>query len=89
MLPQALLSAKPVVAFDLDGSPEVVKTGETGVLVEPGSAKGLAEALIDLALDPAKRERCGKEGRRLCLGTFGAETMVRRTDELYRRLLGE
>ncbi len=87
VLPQAFLSGLPVVTFDLDGSPEVVKTGETGILVEPGSTRGLAKALIDLALDPAKRERYGREGRRRCRGPFSAETMVRRTDELYRRLL--
>jgi glycosyltransferase involved in cell wall biosynthesis len=87
VLPQALLSARPVVTFDLDGAPEVVKTGETGVLVEAGDVPGLARGIIELALDPAKRHAYGEEGRRRCIEPFSARTMVVQTDRLYRELL--
>ena len=87
VLAQALLSAKPVVTFDLDGAPEVVKTGETGVLVEAGDVRGLGRAIIELALDPRKRRAYGDEGCRRCVEPFSARTMVAQTDGLYRELL--
>ncbi|MBF0354131.1 MAG: glycosyltransferase family 4 protein [Alphaproteobacteria bacterium] len=42
---QALAAGKPVVASRVGGLPELVKDGKTGLLVEPGNAEALAQAL--------------------------------------------
>lgn len=60
---QALASAVPVVAFPLDGTPEVVTDGVTGRLCPPGNAAAVADAVIGLLRDPAARRRMGDAGR--------------------------
>jgi glycosyltransferase involved in cell wall biosynthesis len=86
VLPQALAMGKPCVAFALDGAPEVVIPGETGYLVEPRDAAGLAEAVSRLLSDRELRARMGEAGRRRVNPTFRAETMVRRIAEVYTEL---
>lgn len=87
VLPQALAMGKPCVSFDIDGAPEVVIDGETGYLIRPGDADGLADAVSTLLDDPQSRERMGSAGRRRVDPAFRAETMVREIAALYRMLI--
>lgn len=87
VLPQALAMGRPCVAFELDGAPEVVVPGQTGYLVRPGDAAGLADAINRLLDDPQLRERMGAEGRRLVDPAFREETMVTQIADVYERLL--
>ena len=87
VLVQALLCAKPVVSYDVDGAPEVIVDGRTGRLVPPRSVAELAEAAIDLIENPRRAAEMAREGRRRCTDPFRAETMVRRLEQLYRGLL--
>jgi glycosyltransferase involved in cell wall biosynthesis len=87
VLPQALAMGKPCVSFDIDGAPEVVIPGETGFLVQPNDAAGLADGVAQLLADPAMRARYGAAGRRRVDPAFRAETMVARIAEVYAQLL--
>jgi len=87
VLPQALLSGRPVVSFDQDGAREVVVDGETGFLVRTRSSEALAAALLRALSDLDAARALAAEGRRRFTDRFRAETMVRRLDALYRRLL--
>ncbi|MBI2835600.1 MAG: glycosyltransferase family 4 protein [Acidobacteria bacterium] len=87
VLPQALAMRKPCVSFDLDGAPEVVIPGETGFLVEPKNAAGLADAVSRLLGDPDLRARMGEAGRRRVDPTFRVETMVSAIAGVYDRLI--
>jgi len=82
-IPQALLAGRPAVAYELDGTPEVVLPGKTGILVKPRDVPSLADAIVTLALDPERRRAMGEEGRALCRDRFPAEVMVRRLESLY------
>lgn len=59
---EAMQYAKPVVAADAGGSPEVVIGGITGSLVQYGDIAELGEALSVLCLDPEMRARMGRAG---------------------------
>jgi glycosyltransferase involved in cell wall biosynthesis len=59
---EAMQYAKPVVAADKGGSPEVVKDGVTGLLVRYNDVRQLAESLTRLCLDPALRTKLGEAG---------------------------
>lgn len=83
---QALLMGKPVVCFDIDGAPEVVIPGKTGILVPLNDVSGLAAAVVRLAGDPAGREAMGRKGRQLCLHRFDARSMVEQLERIYREL---
>jgi glycosyltransferase involved in cell wall biosynthesis len=86
VLPQALAMGKPCVSFDIDGAPEVVKPNETGYLVRPGDAQGLADAVTRLIDDPRLRARMGAAGRKLVDPAFRAETMVQQIAGIYQDL---
>lgn len=83
---QGLLAGVPAVSFDIDGAAEVVAPGETGLLAPLGDVNALANAVIELAGDPARRRRLGLAGRARCLHEFDGRTMVDRLDALYTRL---
>jgi glycosyltransferase involved in cell wall biosynthesis len=83
---QALLMQAPAVAYDIDGTPEVVRDGETGRLVPYGDADAFINALVTLAEDAESRRRMGRTGRVACLERFDWRAMVASLDELYQAL---
>ena len=87
VLPQALIAGKPVVSYDVDGAREVVIPKETGFLLPPKSVDRLAEALLELASDPALRDRLGSEGRRRFTDPFRHQHMTTQLRALYEKLL--
>lgn len=85
-LPQAMAAGLPVVATRVGGIPDAVRDDVTGFLVPAGDIEALADRLHRLAADPALRAQLGAGGR-AGVEEFSVETMVRRTEELYDRLL--
>jgi glycosyltransferase involved in cell wall biosynthesis len=83
---QGLLMSVPAVAFDIDGTPEVVLDGVTGRLLRLGDESGFAAAVLELAENAELRQRLGVAGRAHCLQRFDAAVMVDQLDGLYRRL---
>jgi glycosyltransferase involved in cell wall biosynthesis len=83
---EAMAAGRPVVATNVPGTDEVVVPGETGLLVPPEDACALAEALGDLAVDPARRARMGRAGRTRVLHRFRHQDTVERTLVLYAKL---
>jgi len=69
--------------------PEVVVNGETGLLVPAGDPVALADALAQLAHDPALARRLGEAGRERLRQRFSIEKMVGDTELLYRELIEE
>ena len=55
ILTEAFAASTPVVASNIPGYRDVARDGVDGVLVRPGDALALAEALRALALDPTRR----------------------------------
>ena len=49
----------PVVSTRIAGIPELIREGQSGLLVDPNDPDGLADAIGRLLLDPALRERLG------------------------------
>lgn len=84
-LPQAMLAAKPVVSFDVDGAREVVNC-ETGIILAPKDVAGLKLAIETLASSSALRDKLGAAGRELCREMFDHRRMVERIEELYSRI---
>ena len=72
---QALASGKPVIAYALDGTPEVVIPGKTGYLLKPGDRAGAEAAIRELVANPALAAELGANGRKLVESRFGWKTM--------------
>ena len=90
-LSQALLEAMalglPVVASDAGGNPEMVRSGETGLLVRPLDPAAWAEALELLLGDGALARRLAHAGRALVRREFTLERTAERTEAVYREAL--
>jgi spore coat protein SA len=71
---EAMATRLPVVATAVGGIPEIFEQGG-GILVPPGSAAELADAIESLARDPAKREALGAQGYQIFKTRFRWETI--------------
>ena len=87
VLVEGMSYGRPVAASRVDGIPEVVEDGETGLLVEPARVEAWTAALIRLAGDRGLRERLGAAGRRRFETRFGVDRFVRETDAVLRSVL--
>ncbi len=83
ILIEAGACGKPVVATRVGGIPEVVKDNQTGILVPPGDAHGLARAVISLLEDEKKRQRMGETAKNWVDDKFSASRMVKGFSDLY------
>jgi len=80
---EAMERRRPVIASAVGGLPEIVADGETGLVVPPGEAEPLADAIVELAGDLSRAARMGDAGRARVLREFTPERCVERTEELY------
>ncbi len=80
---EAMERARPVIAAEIGGLGELVEEGVTGLLVPPGEAEPLAEAIARLGSDLALAEEMGEAGRRRALEQFLQERCTDRTELLY------
>jgi glycosyltransferase involved in cell wall biosynthesis len=87
VIPQAGAVGKPVVAFAMDGAPEVIRDGVSGCLVPPRDTAAMTERTLALLGDAQRRQAMGDAGREFAAAHFRVETMVERIDAVYARLL--
>jgi glycosyltransferase involved in cell wall biosynthesis len=86
---ECLAAGRPMVATAVDGTPEVVVDGKTGLTVPAGDARALAAAIERMLRDHDLRQRCAKAGREWVEQRFTLERQVRQTEALYSSLLGQ
>lgn len=88
---EAAAAGLPVVGTNVDGVPEMMENGETGLLVPLHNQEALTEALRTLIDDPALRQKMGDAGRRRILeeGRFTPQAMVNSIESCYLRWLSE
>jgi glycosyltransferase involved in cell wall biosynthesis len=83
---EAAAAGLPLVAAAHGGLVEIVRDGETGLLVPPGNASALAGALRRLAGDRDLRTRLGEAAARDANERFGRERMLAELEAVYARL---
>lgn len=83
---EAMASGKSVVSTNRGGPAETVVHGETGFLVEPGDAAGLARHVIDLLRDSELRARMGAAGRARAERLFSARGTAERFTQVLNKI---
>ena len=79
----------PSVAFAVGGIPEVVVSGESGVLVPFPDTTAMTRAVEALIADPARRGALGRAAQLRAREHFSAAAIVPRYEALYRRLVAK
>jgi glycosyltransferase involved in cell wall biosynthesis len=87
VLTEALASRKAVVATTTGGIPEIIDSGQSGLLVEPDDPGALARGLLTVLEDDALRTSLAEAGYRRVQERFGCEEMGARYGYLYAALL--
>jgi glycosyltransferase involved in cell wall biosynthesis len=85
---EAMAGGLPIVGTEVNGIAELVRDGETGLLVAARDPAALAGALARLAADAQLRRRMGAAGRRRIVEELSLEQMVAATTQLYLELVG-
>ncbi len=82
-VPQALLTGVTPIAYDADGTREICRTSETGILVPIADRAALRAAVVGMYEQPDERRHLAATGRAECAREFAAERMVHLLEEVY------
>jgi glycosyltransferase involved in cell wall biosynthesis len=83
---EAMRASRPVVSTRIGGSTDLVDDGRTGLLVDPGCASSLRDALAELISDPQRARHMGEEGRHR-VRQFQSSSVVPNIERMYWRLV--
>ena len=81
---EAGLAGVPVVATDVGGVNEVIKDGETGILIEPKNSQALTEAILKLESDRELAKKLTRGLKKTVTQEFGFEAMIPKTEFVYK-----
>ena len=83
---EAMAAARPVVATRVGGNEELIEDGRSGLLLPAEDAEALAQALLALLPDPARRQAMGQAARQRVQLLFSQEHFTRQYEALYARV---
>lgn len=83
---EAMATGLPIVATRISGNEDVVTDGDNGMLVPPGNAAALAEALLQMVEQPALARRMGARSRALVEARFSTRAVTAQLERAYRGL---
>ncbi|WP_157899281.1 glycosyltransferase family 4 protein [Luteitalea pratensis] len=83
---EAMSCGRAVISTPVNGVPEAVQAGVTGLLVPPRDAEALAAAIVTLFTDASRRAEMGRQGVRRVRERFGVQRVQQRLNSLYREL---
>jgi glycosyltransferase involved in cell wall biosynthesis len=84
---EAMAAGLPVIATNVGGNPEIVRDGQNGILVPARDSAALGDAILHILSSPALARRFGENGRQLAAKDFSLQSTIRRTEDLYLKLL--
>ena len=86
---EAMSYAKPVIATNVGGIPEVVEDKKSGYLFEPGDLNGLRESIEKFMDDRNLIETLGKRGRDILETHYTSGIVIKKLEDIYNQVLQE
>lgn len=83
---EAMMANTAVIGSAVEGIPELITNDVSGLLVPPGNANALFEALLALAIDPKRREHLANAGYSWALESCRPNMMIQKTFDIYRAM---
>ena len=83
VLLEAAAAGLPIIATDVGGTGEILRDGESALLVPPADPKSLAEAILKLAGDPKLQSRLANKARQRMLNDFPIQTAANNLHALW------
>jgi glycosyltransferase involved in cell wall biosynthesis len=80
---ECMALGKPCLCTDVGGIPEIIKNGETGILVKPDDHGAVSDALISLLENPELRAKLGSSAQNLVLERYNLDNLVKRVERMY------
>lgn len=87
VLAMAFAFGKPVVATTVGGLPDIVQHGETGYLVPPRDAPGLAQAIVELLKNDTLRTEMGRKAWNQAQGDLSWPNVAQKTCQVYEQAI--
>lgn len=84
---EAMACEVPVIATNVGGLPEVIRSGEDGYLLEPGDVEGMARCALQLLEAPEQARAMGRRARQTTLKRFCSSLIVPRYEAFYQQVL--
>jgi len=84
---EGLSSGIAVLATSVGGTPEMIRHGENGWLVEARDQNALAKAMLAFLANQSLRHQLGRDGRREAIARFSTQRFLKEVEELYRGAL--
>ncbi len=83
---EAMLCGVPVIASDVGGVPDIVKSGTNGILVRPGNVQKIADAICMLYEDEELRLKLAREARVTVQTQYSVEHWIKKIEDEYQRV---
>jgi glycosyltransferase involved in cell wall biosynthesis len=83
---EAMMRGLPILATATGGIPDIIQPGGTGVLVQVGDVKGLADSMRELMVDEERRSDLATAAREHAVDQLSIDDSLRRYRDLYREL---
>ena len=80
---EAMAAGLPVIGTTVGGVPELVESGQQGILVPPGDCAAFTDAMRTLLNDPEKRTAMANAARVRAIATFNVERMAQGYESIY------
>lgn len=86
---EAMAMGCAIIATPTDGTREVIKNEENGLIVPFSSPSNIADAIVRLKADATLRTRCGQNARQLVAGRFNAQRVADAVVTIYEEVCGQ
>jgi glycosyltransferase involved in cell wall biosynthesis len=84
---EAMSCKAAVVASDIQGNREIIKSGRNGMLIPPGNSRKLSESVVSLLNDEFLNKKLGEGARKTVENSFTSKKNASETYKIYKRIL--